>query len=504
MIRLRQTFGAHAGRVLELQRDVIRFGRLPDNDVVFDAHADLDASGRHAEMRREGTQWVLVDIGSRNGTLIAGRRVTRHVLQSGDEVEFGLGGPRIRVELPTVAPPMNVRADAATAAATPIAPHPAPAPSTPAPGPAAYDVPTPLADPSAEKRYGHRTVGMMIQAAVEQAQRASGSRHSTAFFRAVATEAAQRSSRGLQIAVALLALLFLFTVAAVVALFLYAHWQEQGLRDENVRLQRRLAAVDEGESTERVQAGGRLSGLNGELDEAQGAPGARIAETNDRVVHALVADREGGRELLCSAFSVRPHILATSAQCVSAIERAAVEGRAVQVLSPHETGTPRRVQQMWRHPSYIAGEPSPDVGLVRVDRATPQHARLATPAEAAALRVGDDLFAYGFPQQNTDVEAPRPTLSHGLCGRLTALDGRDAEAPHRHLVTHSASAVHGPTAGGPIFDRDGRVIAVDTGNIERDASEVGTSTGEAADSEISRGRGVRVDLLLQLLAGLSP
>src|SRR5690606_22287204 len=243
------TFGAHTGRVLDLDRDVIRFGRLPDNEVAFDPHADLDASGRHAEIRREGGQWVLVDVGSRNGTLIAGRRVTRHVLSSGEEIEFGLGGPRIRVE---IAPPAGSRPGVATAAATPVgagsmrplgASPPAPFPSEPpvvSPMPLAPGPMTPAhpgATPPSEKRYGQRTVGMMIQAALEQAQRQQGPARSTAFFREVATEAAQRSSRGLKIVVALLAVLLLLTLAAVIALFFYARWQEQQLRDENVRLQ---------------------------------------------------------------------------------------------------------------------------------------------------------------------------------------------------------------------------------------------------------------------------
>jgi predicted component of type VI protein secretion system len=130
MIRLQQTFGAHTGRVLELDRDVIRFGRLPDNEVSFDPHADLDASGRHAELRRENGAWVLVDVGSRNGTLVGGKRITRHELRSGEEIEFGLGGPRVRVEIVGAAAPSigGSRPGVATAAATPIAPMPSPTP----------------------------------------------------------------------------------------------------------------------------------------------------------------------------------------------------------------------------------------------------------------------------------------------------------------------------------------------------------------------------------------
>jgi pSer/pThr/pTyr-binding forkhead associated (FHA) protein len=85
----------------------VRFGRHPDCEVSFDPHRDIDASSRHAELRvarADATDplsqgWVLVDLGSSNGTYVEGHRitetpVTRNVAVS---VEFGPGGPRIRL-----------------------------------------------------------------------------------------------------------------------------------------------------------------------------------------------------------------------------------------------------------------------------------------------------------------------------------------------------------------------------------------------------------------------
>ena len=65
----------------------VRFGRHPDCEVSFDPHRDIDASSRHAELRvldvppASGTEpvaqgWVLVDLGSSNGTYVEGHRVT--------------------------------------------------------------------------------------------------------------------------------------------------------------------------------------------------------------------------------------------------------------------------------------------------------------------------------------------------------------------------------------------------------------------------------------------
>lgn len=98
MIRLRQLHGAHTGREVEFEDVVVRVGRLPGSDLPFDPHADRDASGLHAELHRTPGGYRVVDQNSRNGTWVNGTRVTQHELAVGDEIEFGYGGPRLRVE----------------------------------------------------------------------------------------------------------------------------------------------------------------------------------------------------------------------------------------------------------------------------------------------------------------------------------------------------------------------------------------------------------------------
>ena len=80
----------------------IRFGRHPDCEVSFDAHRDIDASSRHAELRVSGEDaagWVLVDLGSSNGTYVDGVRVTEAPVAQNVpiNIEFGPGGPRVRL-----------------------------------------------------------------------------------------------------------------------------------------------------------------------------------------------------------------------------------------------------------------------------------------------------------------------------------------------------------------------------------------------------------------------
>jgi pSer/pThr/pTyr-binding forkhead associated (FHA) protein len=92
--------GTRRGQRQELPAVVrIRFGRHPDCEVSFDAHRDIDASSRHAELRPLDAGWVLVDIGSSNGTYVEGHRITESPVAANApvEVEFGPGGPRIRL-----------------------------------------------------------------------------------------------------------------------------------------------------------------------------------------------------------------------------------------------------------------------------------------------------------------------------------------------------------------------------------------------------------------------
>lgn len=60
-------------------------GRWQDNEVVVD---DRWVSRHHAQLRREKDQYVIEDLGSKNGTFVNGRRITGPtVLADGDEIQ---------------------------------------------------------------------------------------------------------------------------------------------------------------------------------------------------------------------------------------------------------------------------------------------------------------------------------------------------------------------------------------------------------------------------------
>ena len=91
-------------RRVPLQRGVLTLGRGADCDLVL---ADSQASRRHAELRRAGERWQIVDLGSTNGTFMSGVRLAPNVARSlrpGEIVTIGSTRLRLLDEAPAAAP----------------------------------------------------------------------------------------------------------------------------------------------------------------------------------------------------------------------------------------------------------------------------------------------------------------------------------------------------------------------------------------------------------------
>jgi hypothetical protein len=73
-------------RVYRLDAPATLLGRSRQCDVVLN---DPNVSRRHAEVRREGDGWVLVDLDSTNGVLVNGQEVKRAALADGDRLQLG-------------------------------------------------------------------------------------------------------------------------------------------------------------------------------------------------------------------------------------------------------------------------------------------------------------------------------------------------------------------------------------------------------------------------------
>ena len=78
--------GPNAGSRFLLDADVTTAGRHPESDIFLD---DVTVSRRHAEFVREGSGFVVRDVGSLNGTYLNRERIDAAGLAGGDEVQIG-------------------------------------------------------------------------------------------------------------------------------------------------------------------------------------------------------------------------------------------------------------------------------------------------------------------------------------------------------------------------------------------------------------------------------
>ena len=71
---------------VQITKDKTTLGRRPYNDIVID---NLAVSGEHAVLQMTGSEVVLEDLSSTNGTYVNGKAVKKQQLQNGDAIEIG-------------------------------------------------------------------------------------------------------------------------------------------------------------------------------------------------------------------------------------------------------------------------------------------------------------------------------------------------------------------------------------------------------------------------------
>jgi hypothetical protein len=100
MMRLVVEQGKLAGHGFDLERSVIVIGRGQDCDIILDEH---QVSRQHARLQHTPQGWMLLDLGSTNGTQVNGQQLKAHVpyaLRPGDRV--ALGTAVLALQQPTV------------------------------------------------------------------------------------------------------------------------------------------------------------------------------------------------------------------------------------------------------------------------------------------------------------------------------------------------------------------------------------------------------------------
>jgi hypothetical protein len=74
---------------------VIRIGRATDNQVILYSAV---VSRRHVELRRTGSSWEVVNLGT-NGTYLDGKRISQTVVTDGAVIRLARSGPNIQVRI---------------------------------------------------------------------------------------------------------------------------------------------------------------------------------------------------------------------------------------------------------------------------------------------------------------------------------------------------------------------------------------------------------------------
>jgi hypothetical protein len=138
MATLRVVSGPAAGQTLELVGEIV-IGREGDGLAI----PDKEISRRHTAVRQTERGVEIEDLGSMNGTLVDGRRITEPVtLTIGGTIE--VGSSQIRVEVPPTAATRVAAAPVATPATTRVTGTPPP----PGPPPAETAAEAPAAEPA--------------------------------------------------------------------------------------------------------------------------------------------------------------------------------------------------------------------------------------------------------------------------------------------------------------------------------------------------------------------
>ena len=207
--------GRLAGTRHALRDGVTRIGRSGENDVIITDAAMV--SGRHAEIRKDGTTYRLCDLTSTNGTYVNAQRISEEVLlESPCVIRLGSDGPELSFileDVPTVDLNQTILAASAPLVIAPEEPEPA----------------------GMSKDHDD-----LLSEAVERARvaRRMGTGDSTVvIMRQMLDTALHRTSRKFKVVIALL-------VCALIGTSAYGFWKIQGLKKEKGQIDGQIQQIE--------------------------------------------------------------------------------------------------------------------------------------------------------------------------------------------------------------------------------------------------------------------
>ena len=442
--QLRIVTGNPAGTVLVYSHHNITIGRHPDSDVAFDAHQDLEVSVRHAAIFKQADRWYVRDMGSRNGTLVNGHKVTADTaLNDTDQIQLGAGGPVIECRLVGDHVPDTERSPPATAGRM---------------------RPTPLANPAPVAQSGRSTTHRVRVEVARQTRRLRGV--SVGLFVVLVAVVAgflyiqqqQRVAQEQELALLQAQIdsvlqTSLATVAALQEEMTELATTLEDSRQEIQALQGQLTRARESGNAERIQTLSlELENALTTLAQQQHAASidfASITRANQRAVAMIFVDFGDGTAESSTAFAVRSDgtMITTRHSVVGPNGDRRARRIGVRFADSRQTFPARVVA--------IAEGPDADVAVIRVELQGEVPTIQGINQRPDTVPVGAPVAVIGFPG---GMASPQ-RVQQGEIFATASLTAGTLSKNLPELLQINGYGTHG-ASGSPILDANGQVIGI--------------------------------------------
>lgn len=425
-LSLTRMSGFGQGKPSVFARSPVSLGTAPGNDLKFDPSWDKTVSDRHAYVEWKDGRWMVTDAGSREGTLVNGRRIQGPVpVGAGVEIELGAGGPRVK-----------------------------------------------LADPAWDRADTRAREEITAAVAGEAAARGGGRR---------ASPAGTGRGSGSK-AVPVLAVLALLGLIGGLS---YFFWQKSQASADAAN--RALASAADANKAAADAAAKAREASERELPKDIDERFIEMAKAHENCVGVVVLAGQGLQGGFAmpnaTAWAIGPSVMATNSHVTDGILAMQEKGMSAFVVINKNPDLRFRVLEAIVHPRYPEGGdlvnvdgktpavPPYDVGLLRVEGDLPNYFKIAPDAELEKLDSGTRVAYLGFPMEKVagggvDYRSPVATMQSGIITATTDYWLSNAPFGARHLVAHNLGATGG-SSGSPIFNVRGEVVALlSAGNID--------------------------------------